>query len=140
MIDPSLAPHYPDDHPHWTSDAAREAILALPPLTLIRAGWRTAPDRVQGSLHWRTGEGLGPIGRDETTRSVLFHVTRSVDRMANPDQRWDFEIVASPANARLYEAAVAFDLDYTTPEWEYDTDENERLRRDLRSAIAAVRS
>lgn len=78
------------------AEAERKAkILALPQFTLIRLGWITHSGRVQGSIFYRIGEGLGPTDRDHGSEEVL---TRELQSSHLPwtDQEWGIEILAFP--------------------------------------------
>ena len=71
----------------------RASLLALPLWTLIRVGWRTGSDHVQGQIYYRVGGGLGPTGRDADSVDQL---RRAVSGIYRPEQPWGFEVLASP--------------------------------------------
>lgn len=75
--------------------AARDRILAYPPLTLLRCGWEIEPGRVQGSTYYRTGEGLGPTDRDHRPDDVLRSAIQRI-HLPNPDQKWGIQVLALP--------------------------------------------
>lgn len=83
------------------SDAeARERILAFPPFTLLRIGWEIEPGRVQGSVYFRIGDGLGPTGRDKTPRMVLSRAVDEMTHLPHDTQRGGIEVLARPVPDR----------------------------------------
>lgn len=73
----------------------RDRILALPTWTLIRVGWETKPGTVQGAVHYRFGDGLGPTGRDASPADVLRRVVQA-SHLPLQRQQWGIQILARP--------------------------------------------
>ena len=66
-------------------------IMDLPEFTLFRCGWRTPTGRVQGSIHWRFADGVGPLDRVGDPRLLLHHTVQG-----GYDKPWGVEILARP--------------------------------------------
>lgn len=89
-----------DDRPTVSNDerqriltARTDAIMALPPLTLVCIGLRPPSGNVQGSISFRIGDGLGPTGRDMTARDRLRHECDGWYVHAWP---WGYDVLATP--------------------------------------------
>jgi hypothetical protein len=75
--------------------AARARILAYPPRTTMLLGWEIEPGRVQGSLYYRTGNGLGPTDRDHRPEDVLLDAVQRI-YLPHDHQKWGIQVLALP--------------------------------------------
>lgn len=73
--------------------ARMAAIIELPPRTLVCIGLRPPSGNVQGVWSYRVGDGLGPVGRDETIRDRLRHECEGWYQHTWP---WGFDVLATP--------------------------------------------
>lgn len=74
----------------------RDFLLSFPPFTLLRCGWRTPSGRVQGTVYYRTGDGLGPVGEDRTAVDVLRYA--AAYHLDDRGQPWGVDILARPGD------------------------------------------
>lgn len=84
-----------------TEAEAREQILALPKYTLFRAGWEVKPGRVQGSIFYRIGDGLGPTSRDSHSDDVLRRCVQELTHFPNEHQHGGIEVLAHPSFGQI---------------------------------------
>lgn len=78
---------------------ARAFIVSLPQYTLIRTGWGIAAteafrEHVCGQVYYRVADGLGPLGRDDSTERQLRRASQTY--MPHLHQRYAVQILALP--------------------------------------------